>query len=191
VPRPTRLNITVRGTITVPPTHHPPRPTRATDLARAQQAITALSLRAPDWNTTRDVLREHSWRSTLLASALRTVAAGGELHEAIRGRGWQARDSREAHYQQYFRAEARMIRLLKAAAVVRRPLGARGERRTRSQLLEQTNKIENASAAQGFYKRDTDEEAVLGCVRIGLGLVHHLVSGAPLPANCSAGHDWR
>jgi hypothetical protein len=174
----------------VPPTHRPPRPTRATDLARAQQAVDALSLGAPDWDTTRDVLREHSWRSTLLRAALRTVAAGGELHEAISGRGWQARDTRRDHYQQFFKTEGRMLSLLKAAAVVRRPRGAHGQRLTRSQLLEQAYKIENASAAQGFFARETDEEAALGCVRIGLGLVHHLVSGAPLPANCSVGHDW-
>ncbi|WP_328973508.1 hypothetical protein [Streptomyces sp. NBC_00239] len=175
----------------MPPTHRPSRPTRATDLARAEQVLTTLALQAPDGDTTRSILREHSWRSLLLRSALRTVATGGELHAAIHGRGWQARDSREAHYQQFFRTEARMLRLLKAAALVRRPYGPRGELRTRSQLLEQAHKIENASAAQGFFASETDEEAALGCVRIGLGLVHHLVSGAPLPANCSTGLDWQ
>ncbi|MFE9619550.1 hypothetical protein [Streptomyces sp. NPDC006384] len=175
----------------MPPAPRPIRPTRSTYLARAQHAVTALSLGAPDWDATRDVLGEHSWRSILLRAALRTVAAGGELHEAIRGRGWQDRDSRSAHYQQFFNTEARMLRLLKVAAFARRPLGPRGQQFTRSQLLEQAYKIENASAAQRFFALETDEEAALGCVRIGLGLVHHLVSGAPLPANCSTGLNWR
>ncbi|WP_332756983.1 hypothetical protein [Streptomyces sp. MT206] len=175
----------------MPPAPRPIRPTRSTDLARAQHAVTVLSLGAPDWDAARDVLAEYSWRSTLLRAALRTVAAGGELHAAIRGRGWQARDSRSAHYQQFFKTEVRMLRLLRAAALARCPRGHRGQRYTRRQLLEQAYKIESASAAQGFFARETDEEAALGCVLIGLGLVHHLVSGAPLPANCSTGLDWR
>lgn len=175
----------------MPPTHRPPRSTRSTDLERAKQAVTNVALPPPDWDAARAVLREHSWRSALLRAALRTAAAGGELHVAIRGRGWQARDTRRGYYEHFFRTEARMLHLLKAAAVVRRPHGARGELRTRSQLLEQANKIENASVAQGFFRRDTDVEAALGCVRIALGLVHHLASGAPLPANCSTGLDWQ
>ncbi|MEW1760425.1 hypothetical protein AB0393_28425 [Streptomyces cyaneofuscatus] len=175
----------------MPPTPRPSRPTRATDLARAEQVLARLALQAPDGDTTRGILCEHSWRGLLLRSALRTVAAGGELHAAIHGRGWQARDTRSDHYQHFFRIEGRMLRLLKVAAVARRPCGPRGELRTRSQLLEQAYKIENASVAQGFFARENDEEAALGCVRIALGLVHHLVSGAPLPANCSTGLDWQ
>ncbi|MFG2210534.1 hypothetical protein [Streptomyces sp. NPDC048638] len=169
-----------------------PRPSRATDLARAEQALGVLGLQGPDQDTTRCVLRERSWRSLLLRAALRTVAAGGELHASLRGLpGGKARDLRREYYRQFFVTEGRMLRLLKVAAVVRRPHGPRGELRTRSQLLEQAYKIENAGVAQGFFARETDEDAALGCVRIALGLVHHLVTGAPLPANCSTGLDWR
>ncbi|MER8119100.1 hypothetical protein [Streptomyces sp. NPDC094031] len=175
----------------MPTAPRPIRPTRSTDLARAQHAVATLSLGAPDWDATRAALGGLSWHSILLRAALRTVAAGGELHEAIRGRGWKARDSRRAHYQQFFKTEARLLRLLKATAAARRPRGPRGQHYTRSQLLEQASKIDNASVAQGFFTRETDEEAAIGCVRIGLGLVHHLVSGAPLPSNCSTGLDWR
>lgn len=145
---------------------------------------------SPDWDTAREVLSELSWRRVLVRSALLTVVAGGELRAAIRGRGRQARDSGEAHYRRFFRTETRMLRLFKVAALARRPYGPHGELRTRGQVLEQARKIEAASVGQPFFTGD-DEDAVLGCVRIGLGLVHHLVSGTPLPAHCSTGLDWQ
>jgi hypothetical protein len=113
-----------------------------------------------------------------------------ELYAAVQGQGYAARDRYAAHYRQYFRTESRLLHLLKAAALLGRPRGVHGEHRTRRQLLQQAGAIEAALVAQGFYKETTDEEAARGCVRIGLGLVHHVAGGASLPPDCSAGHDW-
>ncbi|MGW1002214.1 hypothetical protein [Streptomyces sp. NPDC002520] len=174
----------------MPAPQQPARPTRTSDVARAQRSVANLSMTEPDWNQVQQALSGFSWRSVLLRAALRTATAGAELHAAVQGRGCTARDRCAAHYRQYFRTESRLLHLLKAAALLGRPRGVHGEHRTRRQLLQQAGAIEAALDAQGFYKETTDEEAARGCVRIGLGLVHHLASGASLPAACSAGHDW-
>lgn len=175
----------------MPPPSRPARLSRATDLDRAQHSVAALSMTEPEWGQVRQALRGLSWRSVLLRAALRTITTGAKLHAAVRGRGYAARYRYEAHYRHYFRTETRLLRLLKTAALVGHPRGVRGEHRTRHQLLKQTSAIEAALVAQPFYSVGaTDEEAARGCVRIGLGIVHHLVSGASPPADCSAGHDW-
>ena len=185
------VHSTAKEVTTVPAPQQPARPTRTSDVARAQRSVADLSMTEPDWNQVQQALSGFSWRSVLLRAALRTATAGAELHAAVQGRGCTARDRYATYYRQYFRTESRLLHLLKAAALLGRPRGVHGEHhRTRRQLLQQASAIEAALDAQGFYKETTDEEAARGCVRIGLGLVHHLASGASLPADCSAGHDW-
>jgi hypothetical protein len=143
-----------------------------------------------DWDKVRSVVSTASWRGFLVRSAVRTVAAGGELHHVLRGMDWRARDLYRAHYSQYFGAEVWLLRLLRTAAVCGAPHGPRGQRRTRTDLLKQAKRIEAAFVDAAFYAKDTDEDAARDCVRISMGLVHHLVSGTPLPADCSIGSDW-
>ena len=168
----------------------PRRPTSRTTVERAQQAVDRLEMTQADWDAVRSMARSLLWRGLLVRHAVQAVAAGGELHHVIQGKGWSARDRYRADYVRYFRIEARLLHLLTVAALCGAPRGPQGQRRSRGQLLQQAKGIETAFVNASFYKDDTDEGAARTCVRLGLGLVHHLVSGTPLPADCSAGSSW-
>lgn len=170
---------------------NPPRRLSGRTLVeRAQQAVDQLEMSHPDWDKVRSVAGSLSWRGLLVRYAVEAVAAGGELHHVIRGRGWQARDRYRAHYDRYFRVEARLLHLLTIAALCGAPHSPQGQRSSRRQLLQQAKRIETAFVNASFYKDDTDEEAARNCVRLSLGLVHHLVTGTPLPADCAVGSSW-
>ncbi|OEV09213.1 hypothetical protein AN218_22315 [Streptomyces nanshensis] len=139
-----------------------------------------------------------SVRGMLVRAALRAVISGAELHEAIpdrpvaHGKVWIPIDERKAYYLQFNRTVTRLADQLKIAALVRRPRGPHGERRTRRHLYRQPRRITAAlgTGTSGFFDPDLDKEAARESLRIPLGLVHHLVSGTPLPAECSTGQDW-
>ncbi|MFF6829214.1 hypothetical protein [Streptomyces longwoodensis] len=170
---------------------NPPRwLTGRTPVERAQQAVDHLEMAQADWDKVRSVAGNLSWRGLLVRYAVGAVAAGGELHHVIRGHGWQARDRSRAHYDRYFRVESRLLHLLTIAALCGAPHAPQGQRSSRRQLLQQAKRIQAAFVNASFYKNDTDEEAARTCVRLSLGLVHHLVSGTPLPADCSVGSSW-
>ncbi|OEV11543.1 hypothetical protein [Streptomyces nanshensis] len=178
----------------------PARLRRATDLARAQQAVANLTMTTPDWDQTQQALRRRfSVHGMLVRAALRTVISGAELHEALHTKPvahdgiWIPPEEREAYLLHFSRAATRLVHRLKIAALARHPRGPHGERRTRRHLYRQAHRITAAlvSGTSVYYKApELDKEAARESLRIPLGLVHHLVSGTPLPAECSTSQDW-
>lgn len=169
---------------------------RRTVRERAEQAASALALSATsrDWDAVRGALqgtdRQPLLSRAVLWSALRVIAASGDLHGPIQARGWRARDTDAHLYRQLFRQEAVLLRRLKVRAFLG-AADAQGNRLPPRDLLAQASKIEATLVHRHpFFAEETDAAAVHNSARIALAIARHLATGVSLPADCSTGSDW-
>lgn len=154
---------------------------------RARRATVRLGISEPDWAAVRDVLGRADLRRSVVAAALGLTAACEDLLTA----GQRACPYVWPYLDEVAFCEQALVRRLWLRALIGGTADGRGTSPSRRVVREQARKMTAAldDASGRIYTMERAEGART-CAQIAMGIVHHQVSGASLPALCSTGHDW-
>ncbi|MEU7046713.1 hypothetical protein AB0A77_37515 [Streptomyces varsoviensis] len=151
---------------------------------RAEDGVAALGATAPDWDAVDALLQRRDQDAAVVTVALAYLTACAEWRTAEQsGRSGVQFDRYISRWQ---RTEKLLIHRLRRRAVLKAaPLGVRRARWRQAQRIAAALDVRGL----GVYTMER-EEALHTCGLIALGVVHHLVAGAALPAICSTSTEW-
>lgn len=151
---------------------------------RAEAGVAALGATAPDWDAVDALLHRRGQDAAVVTAALAYLTACAEWRTAEEG--GRVGVQLDLYMSRWQRTEKLLIHRLRRRAVLKAaPLGVRRTRWRQAQRITAALDVRGL----GVYTMER-EEALHACGLISLGVVHHLVAGAVLPAICSTGTEW-
>ncbi|MEV0876002.1 hypothetical protein AB0I86_33220 [Streptomyces sp. NPDC049950] len=151
---------------------------------RAEAGVAALGVTAPDWDAVDALLQRRGQDAAVVTVALAYLTACAEWRTAEQSGHIGVQLDR--YMSRWQRTEQLLIHRLRRRAVLKAaPLGVRRARWRQAQRIVAALDVRGL----GVYTMER-EEALHACGLIALGVVHHLVAGAALPAICSTSTEW-